>query len=265
MIDSFSILGLSPNADQRQIRSAYRTLAKTCHPDSNTGDNERFYQIKQAYEKLSQLNLEMTDQRAGNRHQFLHIFSKKRRPKMVAVKVEPSEVTVKLHVEISDLMHGAKRQVTLDNGKSVEIQIPQGHSPTDKLKLTIDHNTTVLVQLLLKSDEQRQVSGRNLHMDIALGLWEMRQGLTRKISSPAGRLAIHIPTLSSPGQTLRIKGKGLPKNANSAAGDLFLKLVEKPHTDIKPVIEQFARAFIHSAELRQRHLRSASKSALTKP
>lgn len=48
----YEMLGVSKNADQAEIKSAYRKLALKCHPDSG-GNEEEFKQINEAYEVLS--------------------------------------------------------------------------------------------------------------------------------------------------------------------------------------------------------------------
>lgn len=55
MLDPYAVLGVSKSADQKQIKSAFRKLAKQYHPDSNTDDPsaaERFSQASRAYEIL---------------------------------------------------------------------------------------------------------------------------------------------------------------------------------------------------------------------
>lgn len=54
--DYYKILGVDKNADDNQIKKAYRKLAIVHHPDKNPGDNEaeaRFKDISEAYETLS--------------------------------------------------------------------------------------------------------------------------------------------------------------------------------------------------------------------
>jgi curved DNA-binding protein len=53
--DYYRILGVSQNATQKEIKSAYRKLAQQYHPDKNPGDKgaeEKFKEINEAYEVL---------------------------------------------------------------------------------------------------------------------------------------------------------------------------------------------------------------------
>ena len=54
--DYYKILGVSKNASEKEIRSAYRKLARQYHPDVNPGDKsaeEKFKEINEANEVLS--------------------------------------------------------------------------------------------------------------------------------------------------------------------------------------------------------------------
>ena len=56
MADPYSILGVSRGASEKDIKSAYRKLAKELHPDRNKDNpkaSERFSEITQAYDLLS--------------------------------------------------------------------------------------------------------------------------------------------------------------------------------------------------------------------
>jgi|GEM_PF-1168655 len=55
-LNYYLLLGIPPDADQRRIRAAYRSLAKRFHPDANRGSEaaaELFRQINEAYRVLS--------------------------------------------------------------------------------------------------------------------------------------------------------------------------------------------------------------------
>lgn len=51
--DLYKILGISRSADDKEIRAAYRALAKRYHPDTGAGSSEeKFREIQDAYEGL---------------------------------------------------------------------------------------------------------------------------------------------------------------------------------------------------------------------
>ena len=51
MESHYDVLGLSPTADEREVRRAYRAELKEHHPDQG-GSRERFLRIKEAYEAI---------------------------------------------------------------------------------------------------------------------------------------------------------------------------------------------------------------------
>ena len=53
MKNFYSILGVTPDSTMAEVKSAYRTLARKYHPDINPQGVERFKEISQAYETLS--------------------------------------------------------------------------------------------------------------------------------------------------------------------------------------------------------------------
>jgi hypothetical protein len=50
--EAYRTLGLDPGADQQAIKRSYREMVKTVHPDTKSGDKERFKDVKAAYERL---------------------------------------------------------------------------------------------------------------------------------------------------------------------------------------------------------------------
>ena len=55
MKDPYSVLGVSPDASDEEIKAAYRRLAKKYHPDLNPGDEEaarKMNEVNAAYEQI---------------------------------------------------------------------------------------------------------------------------------------------------------------------------------------------------------------------
>ncbi|WP_439026635.1 ferredoxin Fer [Haloarchaeobius sp. DT45] len=57
MESPFEILGISPDADEGQVRQAYRRRAKETHPDQG-GSKREFQRVKEAYEAISEGRVE---------------------------------------------------------------------------------------------------------------------------------------------------------------------------------------------------------------
>ncbi len=57
MKDYYKILGVSRDADERDIRMAFRELSKKYHPDTTRGDKkageDKFKEVNEAYQVLS--------------------------------------------------------------------------------------------------------------------------------------------------------------------------------------------------------------------
>ena len=51
-MDHYQTLGVSPQADTKEIKKAFRKLASKHHPDKG-GDADKFKELQQAYEVLS--------------------------------------------------------------------------------------------------------------------------------------------------------------------------------------------------------------------
>ncbi len=51
--DYYNTLGLSKNASSEEIKRAYRRLAHEHHPDKNKGDEQKFKEVSEAYQVLS--------------------------------------------------------------------------------------------------------------------------------------------------------------------------------------------------------------------
>ena len=54
--DYYEVLGVGRNADEKEIKRAYRKLPKQYHPDMNPGDakaEQKFKEITEAYNVLS--------------------------------------------------------------------------------------------------------------------------------------------------------------------------------------------------------------------
>lgn len=71
--DYYETLGVSKDADEKEIKSAYRKLAKKYHPDLHQGDDEaaeKFKEISEAYEVLSDKDKRQKYDTFGSNYDF---------------------------------------------------------------------------------------------------------------------------------------------------------------------------------------------------
>jgi molecular chaperone DnaJ len=69
MRDYYEILGVSKGASQEDIKKAFRKLAHKHHPDKEGGDEQKFKEINEAYQVLS------NEKKRAQYDQFGHVFS----------------------------------------------------------------------------------------------------------------------------------------------------------------------------------------------
>ena len=77
--DYYKILGVSRSATEREIKQAYRRLARQYHPDVNPSDKsaeEKFKQINEAYEVLSDKENRQKYDKYGDQWQYADQFEK---------------------------------------------------------------------------------------------------------------------------------------------------------------------------------------------
>lgn len=108
--DYYSILGISKDADSKQIKKAFRTLSVKYHPDKNPGDkgvHEKFMNINKAYETLSD----------PEKRKVYDIYGEEGLEKennlMGHHKQKGPNARVDIHVELEDLYNGSVKELSI--------------------------------------------------------------------------------------------------------------------------------------------------------
>ncbi len=218
--DYYKILGVSPNASEKEIKSAYRRLARKYHPDVNPNDpkaEERFKEINEAYEVLSDPEKrrkydQMRQQyeawkRAGGRGTF----DWSQWATGGVGGYSPGRVHVE-YVSPEDLRDFADLFGDLGGlgGFSDFFETFFGGMGTRR--------------------QPRPRRGRDIEQPIQITLEEAFHGGTRRIQWEDGStIEVRIPRGIDTGKRIRVRGKGMPGTGGGEPGDLYLKVEVLPH------------------------------------
>lgn len=288
--DPYAVLGVGKNAAPEELRKAYRKLAKELHPDVRPGDKsaeERFKRASAAYELLSDPIKRARFDRGeidadGNERAFAGRGARGGAP------FEPSDefssdlfdqffgqtmgggpfgadargrrqwrargadLRFKVEVDFLDSVNGARRRVTLSDGRTVEVAIPPGVEAGQILRLKGQGGAGVgggppgdaLIEVQVKPHPSLRRDGDDLFLDLPISLAEAVEGAKVQAQTPTGVVALSIPPNSSSGMTLRLRNKGVA-TANGARGDLFVRLLivlpDQPDEALKAFVKTWSK------------------------
>jgi DnaJ-class molecular chaperone len=248
-LDNYDVLGLTKGAGAQDVRAAYRRLAKRYHPDAPKGDAERFHAISRAH---SQLVKGMHTALPKARHTLVSRFwtlAKAAPPPPAPAPVCGANVEANLLLSLEDALKGAVRRVTLPSGKALDVHCPAGCATGDIIRLKGAgcaglhgaKNGDALIRIKLLSHKRATLKDRDLHMPLWLEAAQLRNGTQIEVSTPHGPLKVKIPPLARQGQSLRLKGRGLPAYQAKPAGHLYFMLHARKTAGFGETLGRFSR------------------------
>lgn len=134
-------------------------------------------------------------------------------------------VTVPLHRAVK----GGEARVTLPTGRTLDVKIPAGVEAGQQIRLRGQGQPSamggrpgdVILTIEIAPHPAFKVDGRDLRLDLPVTLYEAALGGGVQAPTLDGLVELSLPP-GSAGKTLRLRGKGLPKSGDKAAGDLFV-------------------------------------------
>lgn len=209
--DYYETLGVKRNADEKEIKAAYRKLARQYHPDANPGDKnaeEKFKEISEAYEVLKD--------------------AEKRR------KYDMLGANWKNGADFTPPPGFGGFQFDFGTMGG----FGQGTAFSDFFEgLFGQHFGPPTNESGPPSFGRRSTKGQDTEAEIELTVEEVAKGTTRNIhvtgpsSTKPKTLQVKIPAGVRTGSKVRVPGEGGPSLAGGEAGDLFLKVKIKPHAN----------------------------------
>ncbi len=209
-LDYYKVLGVSKGADEKDIKRAYRKLAREYHPDKNPGNKaseDKFKQINEAYEVLGNADNRAKYDRLGSAyHQYERMGG------------TPNGF------DFSQWMGG--------NGGGFQGNVDLG----DLFGSGSDGSFSDFFGSIFgnagRSGFQKQAAfNLDVEEHVTITLAEAYHGTSRTMPQQNGRhFTAKIPAGARDGSKIRMRGKGRMQHGRK--GDLFLIISVAPHDDL---------------------------------
>ena len=260
--DFYEVLGVSKNAKQEEIKSAYRKLVKKYHPDINKepGAEEKFKEIQEAYDVLSDDNKRANYDRFGNSFEqgfggnqnsgagfysegfenfngfedIINSFfgggqSPKRKRKTSNVG---SDVLKKIEISFMDAVLGKtitmnityNEKCSLCNGKKGDTNICPDCNGEGVIN---GYRQTIFGRMQTKITCSRCFGNGEIVINKC---YSCNGKGFKKINKD---INVKIPAGINNGQQIRLQGKGGCGSNGGDNGDLYLEIIVKPHNFFK--------------------------------
>ncbi len=228
----YDLLDVKKSASDKEIKQAYRRLARKYHPDVNSGDKSaeaKFKEINAAYEVLSDKDKRKKYDKYGDKWQYADQFEQAERQQAQHRQYSPGGgESFRFGGDIGGLdsifneLFGGGRSRSFHRRS----QPGRGHDLESPIEVTLEEACSGTKRTIsLQMEEPCPVckgSGmiQNLPCSTCRGA-----GVTPNIK----RLEVKIPAGVATGSRIRIAGKGQPSYSGGTSGDLYLKITVRPH------------------------------------
>jgi len=217
--DYYKILGVDRDADDKEIKRAFRKLARQYHPDVNPGDakaEERFKEINEAYEVLSDAEKRQKYDQLGSAWRDWERMGRGPGDFDWSQWSTGGAGSGRVHVrygtpeDLEDLFGGASpfsdffTQIFGGIGGA-----PQGASGGF-------------------GSRAQPRRGQDYEQEIEIELREAYAGTTRLLQKDGRRLQVKIPAGARTGTRIRLSGEGGPGMLGGEPGDLYLRVKVQP-------------------------------------
>ena len=192
--DYYATLGVSKGASDKEIKKAFRKLAREFHPDNNPGDavaEARFKEVNEAYDTLSD---------ADERKEYDHV-----REMGYFVGDQGGH---QQYVRVEDVFGGG-----MGGGGFQDLLGGLGD----------------IFGQGARRQQPRPMAGRNLQSDLSLTFHEALAGPTKTVGIDGRTVKVKVPQGIADGTKVRLKGKGEPGTNGGPAGDLFVRVHVASH------------------------------------
>ncbi len=254
--DYYDVLGVTRDARDREIKSAFRRLAKECHPDSCNGDanaEKRFKELNEAYEALKDPQRRAAYDRFGHAafdsglggggHGFGADFSAsmsamfedlfgefmgQRRPRQRSSRERGSDLRYNMDITLSDAYRGKTAQIRVPTSVTCEAcsggGAKAGTAPVPCRTCNGVGKVRATQGFFTIERTCPTCQGRGETIDTPCPSCNGAGRVTRERT-----LSVTIPVGVEDGTRIRLAGEGEAGLRGGPPGDLYIFLSIKPH------------------------------------
>ncbi|MCS7301723.1 MAG: molecular chaperone DnaJ [Fimbriimonadales bacterium] len=252
--DYYQILGVSRDADEKEIKAAYRKLARKYHPDVNPGDKtaeEKFKEINEAYQVLSDPEKRAAYDRYGEQWQAYQRMREQYGEGFQPSGFEAPFGFANFQEFIENLLRGGDfgglrmGRAPRDIEQTLEISLQDAiHGATRTIQISAEEPCGACEGTGVASNRRQTcracggtgrrrfgMFGIEMHCDECDGAGIVGAPCPtcrgRGAVARTRTLTVNIPAGVAEGQRLRLAGEGAP-GADGKRGDLYLRIKLKP-------------------------------------
>lgn len=156
------------------------------------------------------------------------------------------DLQFRLPIEFVESIAGANRRLTLPDSSTIDVALPPGMTEGQVLRLRGKGAPgsgkgapgDILIEVEVKPDRSFTRQGDDIYLELPVTLTEAVLGARIKVPTPTGAVTMTVPKWSNTGSTLRLRGKGAPKQAGGH-GDQLVKLKVVLPKEPDPELEAF--------------------------
>ncbi len=164
----------------------------------------------------------------------------------------PQRYETEMVISLHEAYSGSTRQVKVNN-RRFDVKIPKGARTGTKLRLKgagprgpRGQTSDVYLVVKVSPDPRFERKGDRLYTDVSIDLYTAVLGGETVVSTLSGDVVLQIPPGTQPGQTFRLKGRGMPNlKQKTTYGDLFatmnVELPKKLSAQQRKLFEQLAK------------------------
>ncbi len=154
-------------------------------------------------------------------------------------------------VDFIDSVTGAKRRLSMTDGKVLDVTIPAGIESGKKLRLRSQGHPGVggappgdaILEVRIRDHAEFTRKGDDIYTRLPISIAEAVEGAKVNVNTPLGSKTLTIPAGTNTGGKLRMRGLGVQKS--SGAGDLYVELrvmlPEKPNSELKNFLKTWSQ------------------------